>query len=243
MDTQTLVGVPIFDVGTWNGATYTVADLDAMVAAFDALKGTLDPPMKLGHSEHQRLLQEDGYPAAGWIEKLYRRGTQLVADITHVPRQVAELIRAGGYRKVSSEIWFDADVGGQKYPRVLAAVALLGEELPAVSTLGDVVALYRQARAAAVARIALTPGSTRRVLMYAAQVTQSSAPSTTSAQGSTSGAAPRSASVIADELNGLVAAAMRADAKLTFATALNRVSRTKRELALEYVNARARQSR
>jgi hypothetical protein len=153
LETETLTGVPIFDVGTWNGTEYTDADLDGIANAFAELRGLIDPPAKLGHDEGQKLLQEDGYPAAGWVERLYRNGTQLVADFALVPKQVAELIRAGAYRKVSCEIWFNVSAGGTKYPRVLAGVAFLGEDMPAVATLGDIVALYgmtwRPARAIA----------------------------------------------------------------------------------------------
>ncbi|HEV8536020.1 MAG TPA: phage protease [Candidatus Limnocylindria bacterium] len=145
LETETLRGVPIFDVGTWNGVGYTDADLDAMVVAFHELRGIIDPPVRLGHDEEQEILTSSGHPAAGWVERIYRDGSQLVADISRVPRTIAELVRAGAYRKVSSELLLDATLNGKTYPRVLSGVAFLGDELPAVRSLGDIVALYGQA--------------------------------------------------------------------------------------------------
>lgn len=144
LETRDLRGVEIFDVGTWNGRQWTDQDLDEMVANFGALRGVVDPPAKLGHSDQQELLEREGYPAAGWVEALYRDGTKLVADFARVPRKVADLIAAGAYRKVSSEIFLTLTVGEQIFHHVLAGVAFLGEELPAVKTLSDIVALYRQ---------------------------------------------------------------------------------------------------
>lgn len=144
LETRDLKGVEIFDVGTWNGHEWTDAELDEMVVNFHALKGVVDPPAKVGHSDHQELLEREGFPAVGWVENLYREGSKLVADFAKVPAKFAELLRAGAYRKVSSEIFYTLKIGEQVYRNVLAGVAFLGEELPAVKTLDDIVALYRQ---------------------------------------------------------------------------------------------------
>jgi hypothetical protein len=142
LPTVDLAGVEILRPGEWNGREYTIADIDAMVAAFHALRGVYAPPGKLGHNPEQRLLTADGLPAAGWVKNLYRRGDRLLADFARIPAKVAELIRAGGYRARSAEIWFNARFGDQVYPVVLKAVSWLGEDAPAVSGLADVVALY-----------------------------------------------------------------------------------------------------
>ena len=144
METLTVFGVEIFSAGKWNGDTYTEEDLDAMVAAHNDLKSRLSPPVKLGHNDEQKLLAKDGFPAAGWIVNLYRQGKKLIADLTGIPKKIADLMRVGAYRKRSAEIFWDYEdpTTGKKYSRVLCGLALLGEELPAVSTLDDILALY-----------------------------------------------------------------------------------------------------
>jgi hypothetical protein len=130
----TLRGVEIFEVGTHNGDTYTRADLDAMVEA--STKVGFRPPIKLGHSDKQELLQQEGLPAAGWVTNLRRVGNKLVADLVDIPKKVFELIKKGLYDRVSAEIYWDyVTKGGMKYPKVLKAVALLGADIPAVTSL------------------------------------------------------------------------------------------------------------
>ena len=101
-----------------------------------------EPPAKLGHSETQKLVQNDGFPAAGWVSSLKKVGTKLVASFKGVPKKLGEIIKAGGYKKVSSEIYSNYEIGGKKYPCVLKAVSFLGADIPAVKTLQDIVALY-----------------------------------------------------------------------------------------------------
>lgn len=146
--TVDLKGIEIFAAGTWNGHKYSDTDLDAMVSAFAELAGKIDPPVKLGHDDGQRLLQADGYPAAGWVSRLVRKGDKLIADLRDVPAKVAELISAGAYKKISSEVYWNYKEGGKTYRRVLKAIALLGADLPAVSSIGDIRALYDQQGAA-----------------------------------------------------------------------------------------------
>lgn len=140
MKTWTLRGVEIFDVGTHRGKKYSDQDLDEIVANFSEIG--LDVPIKLGHSEDQKLLKSEGLPAAGWITKLYRKGTKLAADIEDIPDEVYKLLKKKAYKNVSAEVWSAINYGGKRYENVLAAVAFLGAELPAVSTLGDILELY-----------------------------------------------------------------------------------------------------
>jgi len=160
LKTRELLGVEILDVGTWEASTgtFTVtdADLDELIANFAASKDQIKVPAKLGHDDGQRLLQQDGYPAAGWLKRLYRAGTKLVGDFGNVPSKVADIVEAGGWRSVSAEIWHDVTVGTQKFASLLMGVALLGEEQPAVTTLDDILELYG-------AKAALTLGPTSRV--------------------------------------------------------------------------------
>lgn len=142
LETRDIKDVEIFAAGTWNSDTYTVNDLDAMVTAFNKTKEKVKPFLKLGHNEDQELLEKDGLPAAGWIENLRRVGEKLVADFIGVPKTIYELIKAGSYRTVSSEIYWNFGLDGEKYPYLLKAVAILGADIPAVSTLKDIMSLY-----------------------------------------------------------------------------------------------------
>ena len=142
MITKSILGVEIFSEGTWNGDTYTVKDLESMVSAFNQTSKNCPAPLKLGHNEQQNLLNKDGLPAAGWVDRIYILGSKLLADFKNIPEKIYELIQSGAYRKVSSEIYWDAEVNGEKYPRMLAAVSLLGADLPAVTNLSDILSLY-----------------------------------------------------------------------------------------------------
>lgn len=143
--TRDLKGVEILAPGTWGGDVYTTEHIDAMIAAFPTLRGTIDPPGKLGHDRSQALAQVDGFPAIGWVDNIYRSGDKLLADFVRVPAMVGDIIAAGGYDKVSSEIYFDKEIDGTTYPRILRAVSFLGADLPAVKSIrsiSDVAKLY-----------------------------------------------------------------------------------------------------
>jgi cation transport regulator ChaB len=150
LETVDLEDVEILAVGKWQGSTgpvtFTTEDLDKIVDSYHTITAdkslNYEPPAKLGHADKQKLLQEDGYPAAGWVSSLKRVGEKLVATVKDVPRKIADIIRAGGYKKVSSEVYRDYEIGGKKYARVLKAIAFLGGDIPAVKTLNDIVAQY-----------------------------------------------------------------------------------------------------
>ena len=152
LETVDIENVEILAVGKWNGVPstkeYTKKDLDEIVRSFKSLssdeKLNYEPPLKLGHDEHQKLLQKDGYPAAGWVKALKRIGNKLVASFGEVPKKIGDIIKAGGYKKVSSEIYHDYAMGDYKFPLVLKAVALLGGDIPAVKTIADIQAQYSQ---------------------------------------------------------------------------------------------------
>jgi hypothetical protein len=119
--------VEIFAAGTHNGDEYTVRDLDEMVRASREVGFT--PPLKAGHAE------VPGAPALGWVERLRRVGTKLVADFVGLPKAVYDAIRKRRYDRVSAEIYWDYERDGRTWGRVLKAVALLGAEIPAVPEL------------------------------------------------------------------------------------------------------------
>lgn len=150
MELKTKRAVEIFSAGKWNDDTYTVEDLDEMVRAFNETSRTWKPPLKLGHDENQKILQEDGYPAAGWVGKLYRVGNKLLADFVDIPAKIFNILEAGAYKKVSSEVFWDIDVGSEDggplvFSRMLAGVALLGSDMPAVMNLSDIMEWYVKA--------------------------------------------------------------------------------------------------
>ena len=135
-------GVEIFSAGVWNGDEYTVEDLDEMIRAFSETSAKVLPYLKLGHDKDQKLLQADGYPAAGWVGDLYRSGEKLMADFADIPDKIYALLENKAYKKVSSEVYWNIKINGQMYKRMLGAVALLGANMPAVTNLDDILALY-----------------------------------------------------------------------------------------------------
>lgn len=142
MALKSIKGVEIFAAGKWNGDEYTVGHLDEMVRAFSETGNTYRPAIKLGHDEKQKLVQSDGLPAAGWVERIYRKGEKLLADFSDIPDKIYTLIKNRAYRRVSSEIYWNATVNGKPYGRLVGAVALLGHDLPGVECLNDIFKMY-----------------------------------------------------------------------------------------------------
>jgi hypothetical protein len=150
LKTRDFADVEIMRVGTFKGrgcppegCTFTTADLKALARSAELAGDDFDAPLKLGHNDRQKLLGEDGLPAAGWLANLRLAGDRLVADYKAVPEKVADLIDAGGLRKRSAELTPNFKVAGKTYPWMVTGLALLGEELPAVDSLSDVTALYQ----------------------------------------------------------------------------------------------------
>lgn len=99
---------------------FSIADLDAMVAAYDP--ATHEAPLVIGHPKTDA-------PAYGWVQALKRDGDRLLAKFRQVPREVAEMVRAGRFKKVSVALYPD---------KGLRHVGLLGAVPPAVKGLGSV---------------------------------------------------------------------------------------------------------
>ncbi len=135
----------IFAAGTWSPATggrITVAeaDLDQIVSHFTELSGSnvVKPHLKLGHGDAQKWFgQKTGIPTLGWVEKVWREGQKLFADIGDVPEALLEMIRQRRYHNVSVEIFRPGQIEfqGKKLGHVLSAIAILGTEMPAVKDL------------------------------------------------------------------------------------------------------------
>ena len=148
---QDLTGVEIFKAGTYQvtnragekqAVSYTAEDVAQLAENGNALLDGhhFEAPAKLGHSEKQSTLTEAGLPAAGWVTRLYSEGSKLLADFKQVPAKLAEAIRRGRYKYVSSEIYDPEDTernfgefGIKGF--TLRAVAFLGADIPVVKGL------------------------------------------------------------------------------------------------------------
>jgi hypothetical protein len=138
--------VEIFEAGVHKGRPYTVWMLDQAVANFARFSGAagaaigikVDPPVVLGHSEDQALLDDSGLPAAGIVTRMWRDRSKLIADFGDVPGPVAGLINQRAYRTVSAEFWLDFEDQGRHFGLTLKRVAILGGEVPQVKSLADI---------------------------------------------------------------------------------------------------------
>ncbi len=138
--------VPIFKAGVWNGKEYTIDDINELVRNTNALikSKLIDPVLKRGHKAEDKHAEDDGYPALGHITNIYRIGDTVYADIIQIPDKVYQLIEAGAYSNLSCEIWleFIHPETNENIGMVLKAVSLLGDDVPAVKGLGDIIKLY-----------------------------------------------------------------------------------------------------
>ncbi len=142
--TYELKDVEVFGKGTWKGNKITDKDLDDIVNNTNEIIDKLKPKVKLGHGDKQDLLRKTGLPAGGWITKLKRAGDKILVNIKEVPKVLYQLIKNGAYKRISSEILvgYTEPSTKKKYNKVLSAIAFLGADLPAVTNLKDIAALY-----------------------------------------------------------------------------------------------------
>lgn len=142
MSESRILGVQIFQEGRFRGKLYSGRDLEDMCQNFNTnssgRKPRLRVPLVIGHSEDQRLLEDTGIPAAGYIERIYRKGKKLFADFSDVAPAVARLINGRRYRRVSAEVYDEAPQGTVGQGKTLRRVALLGGDLPQIKTLADI---------------------------------------------------------------------------------------------------------
>lgn len=139
----TLPAVPLLSVGTWAASTgvfhVTREHLQAAIAAF-ADPGFRRPIVKLGHVDSRF----DGEPALGRIvnPRLSDDGMTLIGDLTGMPSWLAD-IAASAFpsRSIEGEFGHKTQTG-TRHAFALTAVALLGIQAPAVSTLADLAVLY-----------------------------------------------------------------------------------------------------
>lgn len=144
---QELSGVHIFRAGSYTltrpdgskeKVDYTDADVAQMAENANKLLAERihEPPAKLGHDDDQAFAKMAGLPSIGWARRVVAKGKDLFADFSHVPAAVAEAIRRGRYRHVSSEIYnpeqTKQNFGDAVKGFTLRAVAFLGADVPVV---------------------------------------------------------------------------------------------------------------
>jgi len=139
---KSLNDVEIFSAGKWNGDDYTEADLDEMVRAFAETSSEFQPYIKISHDNEQSLIKNSELPSAGYVSNLKRVGKKLIADFIDIPEKIYFLMKNKAYKSRSSEVFWDIDFNGKKFNRMLKAVALLGADMPAVSSLDDIISFY-----------------------------------------------------------------------------------------------------
>lgn len=146
----------VFAAGQHKGQSFTVPDLDRIVANFNRFSGDngraigvkINPPVVIGHDNEQQVLSDSGLLAAGVVSRLWREGPKLIAELSDVPPKVAFAVRTGALRTCSVEIDPDFADQGQAYGLTLRRLALLGGDLPQVKSLDDLPRLYTDAPAA-----------------------------------------------------------------------------------------------
>ncbi len=154
----TVRGVPLMHTGQWNAQSgvheFTAEDLSSAVAALDC-PAVRRPALKFGHDGNHGV----GLPALGSVDNLTLDddGRTLLGDYVGMPGWLASVDGHG--RSVLSSAYPDRSIEGEwdyrcqvghVHPFVVHAVALLGEERPAIGTLpslADLAELYGVAMA------------------------------------------------------------------------------------------------
>jgi hypothetical protein len=143
---KNIEGVEIFATGKHRGSdvvTITDDDLTAMVNSFNELHsvGGFQPVLKLGHDDVQKFFgARKGAPNLGFVEKIWKEGSKILANFSNVPDALFDLIKQRRFNSVSIEMFPKTEFNGTQFRNVLTAVALLGAELPAVKGLKDLAA-------------------------------------------------------------------------------------------------------
>lgn len=117
--------IQVFRTGTHTDAagnerTWTEQDLDAIVARYQP--GEHEAPVVLGHPK-------DNAPAYGWVERMWREGAVLFAQLKDLAPEFTEWVKAGRYKKRSISLYPDMS---------LKHIGFLGAMPPAIKGLADV---------------------------------------------------------------------------------------------------------
>ena len=100
---------------------FTANRLDEIAASYNP--ATQEAPLVFGHPK-------DNEPAYGWAKRLFRHGSKLFAQLSHVTDNAREAVRKGQYRYVSMALQPDG--------KTLRHIGLLGAVPPAITGLGPV---------------------------------------------------------------------------------------------------------
>jgi hypothetical protein len=100
--------------------------IDELVANYDASKH--EAPITVGHPK-------DNSPAYGWVSKLVKKGTDLIAEMVLLP-EFAELVKKQVYKKRSIAFYTDFENTGK---RVLRHIGFLGGMPPRIKGMPDLV--------------------------------------------------------------------------------------------------------
>jgi hypothetical protein len=157
LDLETISDVRVFVKGVHRPGTpyekeYTSKDLEDVVRNFKEWQSGVNPifrpPAVIGHEEENvwgepptTSIQNTGTPRWGTPKKLRTDGMYLYADISGVPRSLADLIRNGQYDSVSCEIYDSPPPGVPGRGRMLRRIAFLGGMLPEIKSMADVLKL------------------------------------------------------------------------------------------------------
>ncbi len=150
LPTEDFNGVEIMETGEHTdmfGQTvnFTGEDLDSAEKSWQELgDSVVSAPIRLGTHDEKGQIKLSSGAVAGWATNVRRSGDKLLADIRKVPKQVADLMRAGQFRKRSAGLHHNFEWDGKQYPWLLDHVAFLGDKAPAIRTLNDVIALYSE---------------------------------------------------------------------------------------------------
>lgn len=150
---KTLEGVEIFEPGYHNGQTFTDKDIKEI---FEATKQAMEeynlqPPVKLGHTMDQEVAKAlfgnnieatgnelKGMPALGWMKNLKMEAGKIVTDLINIPDKLYDMLKDKLYATRSIELWDGYTAGdGKNLGSVITGLALLGAEIPAVTTLAN----------------------------------------------------------------------------------------------------------
>lgn len=149
LDLTDIEEMEIFRIGTHNGEEFSDTDLEEMAANFHALKDEVRPKLKLTHRENQEEL--GGLASYGDVSDVYVKADELgekrlYAKLKNVPFEVAKWIQDRRFPERSIELYPEFTLGtgqGGSYRNVLKAVALLGNEMPAVTGMDPVTMLKK----------------------------------------------------------------------------------------------------
>lgn len=142
-DTWRLENIPIAIEGVWNGVKVDKDLMLRLIENFERLKATLYVPLKIGHTSkfvENAKYEKTGEPALGYVKELWwdEETRTLRATFTKVPKLLVDLIKKGAFTGVSIEI--DPDFSG--LGDTLVGVAILGAEIPAMTSLPRLISIY-----------------------------------------------------------------------------------------------------